>query len=524
MTMKITVNRKLDKPLYVQVRDALLAAIKKGALKPGDRLPTVVAFAKQVGVTQATIRRACKDLTEAGHLTAQVGRGTFVADPNERSARECTATRTSAMQAQAMGSQRSSTTGNSLDPEFALAARRLRMGVSRSLDDLMALAQRPGLIRFTVGVPNPAIARDGILKDMVLDALEAGQNAYQGYGPTAGLPQLREELARRFTESGTEVSPEQILITSGSQQAVSILSQAALENRRRIICETPCYVGVPRAFGAIGHWVESLPRDHEGPMPERLERFRDGKPSLLYLCPELHNPMGTDLSAERATMLVEWAREQDALLAADEIFHDLRFEGEPSPQSLLTKTGADRAVVLGSASKSFMCGLRVGWLVTSPERVRSLGALKRAMDLGCAPLMEGTLLSLLRTGEYEAHLLRARAQLRANRDAVLEALERHMPEGVTWTKPRGGFNMWVELPEGYSSIAFYLLALEQGVAIVPGPQMDVDHRFVNAFALRYSCVETDDIHKGIERLGNAARVLLKQPPSDPGLSGLGGYL
>ena len=164
--------------------------------------------------------------------------------------------------------------------------------------------------------------------------------------------------------------------------------------------------------------------------------------------------MGTDLSSQRQDMLVKWAEEQNSLLIADEIFHDLRFEN-PSPPSLLTGAGPERTVVVGSLSKSFMCGLRIGWLVTSPERVRSLVALKRAIDIGCPPLMQGIALSLLRSGEYDTHLLRARDHYRVRRDAAIEALGRFMPDGVTWTTSAGGFHMWIELPVGYSSIALF---------------------------------------------------------------------
>jgi 2-aminoadipate transaminase len=221
--------------------------------------------------------------------------------------------------------------------------------------------------------------------------------------------------------------------------------------------------------------------------------------------------------------VVDWAQEEDALLLADEIFHDLRFEKKPPP-SLLETAGPERTVAVGSVSKSFMCGLRIGWLVSSAERVRSLVTLKRSMDLGCPPLMEGIALSLLESGAYDAHTARARAVYKARRDATLEALEQYMPEGVTWTRPEGGFHMWVELPKGYSSIALFLLAVERGVAIVPGPHHDVDHRFMNAFPLRYGMLKEEEIHEGVALLADAMKTLLKEPPGDSGLSGLGNYL
>jgi len=511
--IRIKVDRRSKTPLYAQVRDAVLAATAEGRLKPGDRLPTVAAFAKETGVTQSTILRAFEDLTKARRIASHVGRGTFVTDPRE-AAPEGRGDGRVPIERPAAGP---------VDPEFALAARRLRMGIASTLESLLALAQRPGLIGFMSGIPAPETVRPDLLRRLALDALDRGQEIYQGYNLPAGMPELRECLAERYRARGLEVTADNILLTNGSQQAVAILAQLALELKLRVICETPCYMGIPRAFGAIGHWVESLPRDFDGPLLERLGRFADGRPSILYLCPEMHNPMGTDLSAERSAALVRWAREQKGVLVADEIFHDLRYDG-PSPPSLLGEAGADSAVVIASLSKSFMCGLRTGWLVTSAERVRRIVSLKKAMDIGCPLLMQGIALSLFRSGEYDAHLVEARELYRTRRDAALDALGRHMPEGVRWTRPAGGYHLWVELPQGYSSIALFLLAIERGVAIEPGPALDVDHRFLNAFRLSYGSLEPPAVEEGVRLLADAVGALLRDPPSDSGLTGLGDYL
>ena len=511
--MDISIDKGSKNPLYAQIRDTIENEIRQGLLHPGERLPTVSALAKEIGVTQATIRRAFEDLTKNGLIISHVGRGTFINDPSapdrEKQDRQTSFRRPVREHAVT---------------EFSLAARRLRMGISKSLDSLMELAKRPGLISFTSGIPDPELIEEGTLERLVNDALKAGQRTYQVYGgPPAGMTALREELAKRFSDNGTKVSPDQILITSGSQQAVSILAQSALEKNQRVICETPCFMGIPNAFGALGHWVESVSRDKEGPIPDRLNRFKDGTPSVFYLCSELHNPMGTDITPERQTLLVNWAREQNVELISDEIFHDLHFEGFP-PTSLLSEAGTDRSVAIGSLSKSFMVGLRIGWLITNSERIRSLVTLKRAMDLGCPPLMQGIALSLLRTGEYDAHLEKARRHYRLRRDAAIEAFERSMPDGVTWTLPQGGFHLWVELPPGYSSIVLFLHAIERGVSFWPGPMQDVDHRYINAFRFSYGSVTPEQIQEGVELLSDAARELLKGPPRDHGLGGLGDFL
>jgi len=509
--MEISIERDSEIPLYVQIRDAIQAEIQAERLRAGDRLPTVTALAKQIGVTQATIRRAFEDLSNAGCLESHVGRGTFIRQPDAADSSTIN---------HARRAPRFSDVPQT--PEAALAARRLRMGISRSLHELMALAKRPGLIRFTSGTPAPETVQDGLLQQLVGQALQAGQRQYIDYGDPAGIPELRAELAQYFQAHQFQVAPEQILITNGSQQAVALLAQAALENQQRIICETPNYRGITDVFGAFGHWVETVVRDADGPIPERLERFADGVPSLFYCVPELHNPMGTDLSPERRNMLCEWANDQNTLLVADQIFHDLRFDDD-SPPDLLTAMGARQTVVIGSLSKAFMCGLRVGWLVSSAERIRSLIPLKRVIDIACPPLMQGIAVELLRSGEYDRHLQQVRQQYRARRDAALSALQRFMPPDVTWTTPQGGFQMWVELPEGYSSISLFLLAIERGVAFIPGPLQDINHRFTHAFRFCYGDVPVEHIVEGVELLADAVRELLRGAPGDSGLSGLGDF-
>lgn len=510
---RIVLDRKAGQPLYVQIRDALQKAIAEKSLKPGEQLPPVATFAKELGVTQTTIRRAFKDLIDAGLVGSHVGRGTFVLGPEDRAGKGH----------DPVDDSRPRPVRTNRNPEFMRAARNLRTDIGKSLEALTALTRRPGLIKFVSGAPDPTIAADGILEKLTRDALKSGQQKYQDYGLSQGLPELREEISKRYFEAGNPITPDQILITSGSQQALSLVAQSLMEKKPRVLCEMPCYPGIPEAFITLGHWVETIPRDSQGPMPDRLDRFRDGKPTVLYLIPNLHNPMGTDLSPARREYLGNWVRGQNAMVISDEIFRDLYFEKPPGP-SLRTALGPAHAAVLGSLSKTFMAGLRIGWVIGNTEYIRSLGVLKRLMDIGCPPLMEGIALSLLRSGEYDRHLQKARGHYRKRRDALIEALDRYMPKTVSWTAPRGGFHLWVELPSGYSSIVLFLLAVERGVAFIPGPQLDIDHRFINAFRLSYGSLDENQIQEGIELLADAVKDLLKDPPNSYGLGGLGDFI
>ena len=294
-----------------------------------------------------------------------MGRGTFVNDPDEDAGKQSDKPKTQESYRPA------------LDPETRDAVRRVRRGIARSLDNLLAFHNRPGLIRLTSGVPGASTLRPNVLEDLTRQAFELVGTSYSNTGDPRGMPGLRRALAERMRARGLDVSEDQILITNGSQQAMMVTAMAALEDKKRVICETPCYTGIPNAFNSLGHWVESIPRDREGPLPDRLDRFRDGRESLLYLVPEMHNPMGTDLSPGRRRLLLDWAASQNGLIIADEIFHDLRIEGR-SPVSIFKDAGPERTVMIGSLSKSFASGLRIGWLVSDAERVRSLAALKRS--------------------------------------------------------------------------------------------------------------------------------------------------
>lgn len=510
--MNFTLDKNSELPLYVQIREKIRNEIEEDNLKMGDKLPTVTAFSKSLGVTQTTIRRAYEDLIKEGILGSHVGRGTFVTNPEKMESKPNLSSGSFNHDSREI-----------LDRDFLLAARRLRMGIAKNLEDLMVLAQRPGLISFTSGVPDPVTFEDGILEKMATEAFARTDRRYENYADITGLPELREEIARRYSNRIQKIHPDQVLITSGSQQAVSVLAQAALELKQRVICETPCYMGIPRAFGALGHWVESIPRDSEGPITDRFLRFSDDRPTLFYTCPEMHNPMGTDISEDRQNIIIDWAKNYNGTVIADKIFHDIRFD-QSKPVDILDRLEFDRKIIVGSLSKSFMCGLRVGWMIASKEKIRSIVALKRAMDISCPPLMQGIAYQLLSSGTYDKHLKKVRSYYSERCDVVTKYLNQYMPGEISWTKPTGGFHTWLELPKGYSSIVLFLLAIERGVAIQPGPTMDVDHGFVNGMRLSYGCSTLKEIQEGIELLADAVHELLKEPPKEPGLGCVGDFL
>jgi DNA-binding transcriptional MocR family regulator len=498
-------------PLYIQIREDFRVLIANGTLKTGERLPSVTALAKEKGVTAATIRRALQDLIDEGLIDSHVGRGTFVTDP--ATARQPDATTAPATK----GASRMRTN------EATAAARRLRQSVSRSLSEMINLAHRPGVIAFTRGIGDPGSIEKGILNRLAQKALASGEEMFWDYGDPRGLESLRSAIANLYREQGLEISPAQILITSGSQQAIALIAQQASENGTTVICETPCYAGVTNAFSAFNLPIETIVRGADGPDVSQIPAQTDPVNSIFYLCPVLHNPTGTDISVKRQKEIAAWARMNNAIILADEVFRDLHVDGTP-PVSFLKEPGPERAIILGSLSKSFISGLRVGWIVTSEERIKALTQIKKTMDLGCPPLMQGIAQAFLEDKDgYDAHRDRTRAHYRELRDVTLVALGKNMPDGVSWTKPNGGFQLWVTLPKGFSSVELFLRSVEKGAAFLPGPLQDINNRFMNSFRLCYGSLREDEIKEGIRRLAEAVREYLAETPGDAGMAGLGDF-
>lgn len=508
-------DRDSDIPLYIQIRDNITKAIEKKELSPGDKLPPVSVLSKEIGVTQATVRRALQDLTDAGHTTCHVGRGTFIRDADK--------------EGETKNSSSSNRSPHNHAPQrqpplnsIEFAAKRLRSGIRKALVDIMPLTNREGIIQLTKGIPDGSLLSADFLKEVSAETLSGTHHQYIQATEELGLYELREEIAMRFNEDGADITPDQVLITNGSMQALTLIAQANLESRPGIICETPCFQGIPDTFSALGHWIETVPRDLSGPQTEKLYQLGHGHRQLLYICPYLHNPTGTDMTADKYKELTEWARKTGSTIVADELFKDLRFDDNPHP-SIFNSLGEEQTIIVSSLSKSVMTGLRIGWLISSPDKVREIAQYKRLMDHSTPALIQGIALTLLTSGRYDRHVRAMKEIYRDRMKTMISSLHNMMPQGVTWSTPDGGFSIMLELPKGYSSVALLLSAIEKGVSFLPGPLFDIDHRYVHALRLSTAWAEKHVIKEGVELLANSIEEQLLHPPGDSGLSGLGNY-
>ncbi len=427
-------------------------------MKAGDRIPSVVDLAKQLGVNRATIVGAFQELERAGLITSHVGRGTFVAEPLAQAS----------------------------DPA---TGKRARTPFISGLTELLAMERPAGTLNLAAGVPDPATIEDGTLERLAQSALARNPRRLLEYGGAGGLPELRRAVGTRLG-----VDTDQVLITNGSQQAVSLLACWALQEGRDILCETPTFTGIPAAFILLGNRVESVAWDGEALDLARVPRGR----SLLYVCPDHQNPTGQSMSVAGRHALANFVAQNDCVVVVDEIFRDLRFAGDERP-SLYGLLPVGKRVLVGSISKSFMTGLRIGYLAADRPFIDDLLPYKRYLDLGGPALTQAIAAAFLNDG-YDAHLLRVREYYRVRADATVEALAQSVPAGVTFTRPEGGFQLWVRMPAGASAIQLYLRALERGIAISPGPAHDVDGRYGNCFRISYGHATPGQLRDAVAKL------------------------
>ncbi|MGH7949792.1 MAG: PLP-dependent aminotransferase family protein, partial [Candidatus Binataceae bacterium] len=460
---------------------------------------SVADWGRDLKVNKLTVHKVFQRLEKAGLVRSEVGRGTFVAKPDGVS----------------------NGAGPAAEPraDVQRSIRRLREGVLRGLRELVSVERRPGTINLAGGVPSASTVPDGLLDKLVAKALKRGSASILEYGGPAGLADLREILAAYLTRRGIGVTPDELIITNGSQQAITLAAAWTRDDGRTAICETPTYTGVPGAFMMFGHAVQSVAWENGAPNLDQLRAASTGRRTAFYLCADFHNPTGATAPLSFRRDLAAWARESDTVVIDDTIFRDLRFEGD-EPAALYSLLPPGRRIAVGSISKVFMPGLRVGFLAADRALIGELLTYKRHMDMGGPPLTQAIAAGFLADG-YAKHLERMRAYYRPRRDAAVAALKEFMPDGVTWTRPQGGFQLWVTLPRGISSIQLFLRGIEHGVAINPGPLHDIDGRYVNAFRLGYADATPDELRTGVRRLGEIIESLASRSPAHDSQSGLG---
>ena len=383
--------------------------------------------------------------------------------------------------------------------EHAVAAvptARRTAGVQGSLiREILKATMRPGMISLAGGLPAPQSFPAEALRaafDAVLGA-DAGR-ALQ-YSTTEGHPPLRAWIAAQETARGVPTDPEQVLVVSGSQQALDLIGKAMVDDGAPLLVESPTYLGALQAFAPFGPAFRALPADDSSLQPLAIDADVARGARLAYVMPNFQNPTGRTLDAARRAQLAEAARRFDLWLVEDDPYGELWYREAPPPG--LRRFAPERTLRVGSFSKVLAPGLRLGYVVGPRGAVDLLARLKQATDLHTATLTQYAVVRVLEDGLLDAHLPRVRRLYSTQAAAMLAALRAHMPDGVRWTEPAGGMFVWLTLPARIDTLRLLDRAIEAGVAFVPGaPFYATDPRH-HTLRLSFVTVPAATIDRGV---------------------------
>ena len=390
----------------------------------------------------------------------------------------------------------------------ALAARARAVGGS-AVRDILAVIARPEVINFAGGLPAPELFdAEGVaaaFRDVFADT---PARALQ-YATTEGEPALREALALRHTRRGLPTDADDLLVTTGSQQALSLLATALIDPGDVVLVETPCYLAALQVFGLAGARVIAVPGDEDGIAPGALEELVvRHRPKLLYTVPNFRNPTGQTMPGERRAAVAEVAARLGLWIVEDDPYGELRFEGERVPWIVSCPGAEDRTVLLGSFSKVMAPGLRLGWLRAPAELLRACTVAKQAADLHTPTVNQLAAARYLADRDLDAHVRRVARVYGERRDAMLDGIGDALPEGSTWTRPEGGMFLWARLPESYDTAALLRGVVERGVAYVPGASFyagEVEGAERATMRLCFVTQTPEEIGEGLRRLGAGLR-------------------
>lgn len=395
--------------------------------------------------------------------------------------------------------------GTRLDPWFANYAERTHGMKSSEIRALFAVANRPEVVSLAGGMPFLA----GLPMETIADVtrkllIERGAVALQ-YGSGQGDEGLREQILEVMALEGISAHSDDVVVTTGSQQALDLVTRIFVDPGDVVVVEAPSYVGALGVFRAYQADVVHVPMDADGLIPEALEaafvrlRSEGRKVKLLYTVPNFHNPAGVSLSAERRPRIVEIAKRHGVLVLEDNPYGLLGFDGDPLPA--LHSLDPDAVVYLGSFSKTFAPGYRVGWAL-APHAVRERLVLASESAILCPSMMSQLSVSTyLQTCDWRAQIKSYREVYRERRDAMIASLGEHLP-AASWTVPAGGFYTWVQLPDGLDAQAMLPRAVTELVAYVPGTAFYADGQGHDHMRLSFCYPTPARIHEGVRRLAN----------------------
>ena len=377
--------------------------------------------------------------------------------------------------------------------------------------ELLKLTVRPEVISFAGGLPAPEVFPVEEMKRVSLKVLEeSGQQALQ-YSPTEGFPPLREKIAKRMKQVGVKTTPDNILITNGSQQGLDFSGKIFFNPDDIVIVESPSYLGAINAFKSYQCKFLEIPTDDNGMIMEELEKALETSENvkMIYVIPDFQNPSGRTWTLERRQKLVELANKYDLPVVEDNPYGELRFEGERLP-SIKSMDTEGRVIFLGTFSKTFCPGLRIGWVCASDEVLNKYILVKQGADLQSNSMSQRELDAFLEVYDLDEHIEKIKKLYKGRRDLMLETMKEHFPAEVKYTHPEGGLFTWAVLPEHINARELMQKALERNVAFVPGGSFFPNGGNENTMRINYSNMPEERIVEGIKILGEVIKEALSE--------------
>ncbi len=397
------------------------------------------------------------------------------------------------------------------DDRFAL--RTDQMG-SSAIRELLKLTALPDVISFAGGLPASElfpIEKFNEAADIVLT--EMGGRALQ-YGTTEGYQPLREMIAKNASKYGIQISADNVMITSGSQQALDLLGRIFINRGDRVLVESPTYLGAIQAWNAYGVKYVTIPFDDDGMQTDLLEsRLRTGL-KFIYVLPNFQNPTGVTLSRERRKALVEMANSYGVPIVEDDPYGQLRYEGEHLPPVVVLDDEirakevpiySGNVIYTSTFSKILAPGLRLAWVVAPEEVIKKLVQAKQGCDLHTSTFNQYIAYEVAKSDWMKTHIQEIRKTYKERRDVMISALEKFMPDGVQWTRPSGGLFLWATLPDSINTGSIFKLAVDAKVAFVPGGPFHPRGGGENTMRLNFSNSKPELIMEGIKRLAKVIK-------------------
>ncbi len=384
---------------------------------------------------------------------------------------------------------------------------RMELLKASEIREILKLTQQPDIISFAGGLPAPELFPVEEMEKISAKVLqEMGMQALQ-YSPTEGYGPLREKIASRMGKVGVETNADEVLIISGSQQGLDFSGKIFLNPDDVVVCESPSYLGAINAFKAYQCQFLEIDTDDNGMIMEDLEEklSKTEKVKMIYVIPDFQNPSGRTWTLDRRERLLEIASKHDLPIVEDNPYGELRFEGE-IPPSLRSMDKEGRVIFLGSFSKTFCPGLRLGWVNAAPEMLEKYIFVKQGSDLQTSSMAQRELNMFMEEYDLDIHIEKIKHVYKKRRDLMMETIKKEFPVEAKFTYPEGGLFTWVELPEHINTRDLMVKAVEKKVAFVPGGSFFPSGDKENTMRINYSNMPEEKIVEGITRLG----VLLKE--------------